>query len=163
MSTAETEFVVYIIHAVANEKGLYPSAVYREMERTGCIRNYLVPCYDVLHTLGTESIVSDVLEYMESRNPEGIRGWLKNELSSAAFTKEQAMELFAKEKADEKTVFTLSANQNVSAEEALHLYYSSKLADRIHDGQFGIQYLDYHVLTDYLEEELNHTQEEISQ
>ena len=37
----------------------------------------------------------------------------------------------------------------------MKLYYSSKLADRIHEGAFGAQYLDPAVLTDMLEEELD--------
>ena len=46
---------------------------------------------------------------------------------------------------------------SVPLDQAMRLYYTSKLADFIHDGSYGIQYLDYNVLTDLLEEEIqNH-------
>ena len=43
---------------------------------------------------------------------------------------------------------------SVPLDQAMGLYYTSKLADFIHDGSYGIQYLDYNVLTDLLEEEI---------
>lgn len=43
MSRETTEFVIYIINEVANARDLYPSEVYKEMERTGCISKYLIP------------------------------------------------------------------------------------------------------------------------
>ena len=64
------------------------------------------------------------------------------------------LELFYREYLEKDIVFCLANRRNISEEQALHLYYSSKLADRIHEGQYGIQYLDYNVLTDYLENEL---------
>lgn len=36
----------------------------------------------------------------------------------------------------------------------MSLYYYSKLAVIIHKGEYGIQYLDYSVLTDILEREI---------
>ncbi len=64
------------------------------------------------------------------------------------------LEHFYREHLEEDIIFCLANRKNISEEQALHLYYSSKLADRIHEGQYGIQYLDYNVLTDYLENEL---------
>ncbi len=37
------------------------------MSETGCIKDYLVPFYDVLHTMSSQSVAEDVLEYVESR------------------------------------------------------------------------------------------------
>ena len=67
MSRETTEFVIYIINEVANTRGLYPSKVYKEMENTGCISKYLIPFYDVLHSMSSQSVVEDVLEYVNSR------------------------------------------------------------------------------------------------
>ena len=67
---------------------------------------------------------------------------------------EQALEEFYREHLEEDIVFCLAEHRKISEEEAMHLYYSSRLCDRIHEGEYGIQYLDFHVLTDYLEEEL---------
>ena len=60
-------FVVYIIHACANKWNKRPSEVYRGLQSSGCIDNYLVPHYEILHTQGTDFVVSDIEEYMQSR------------------------------------------------------------------------------------------------
>ena len=36
----------------------------------------------------------------------------------------------------------------------MQIYYTSKLADYIHDGVYNLQYLDYHILVDFLEQEI---------
>ena len=70
MSKEVTEFVIYIINEVASRNGLYPSRVYRELDKSGCIRQYLVPFYDVLHTMSSESIAEDVLNYARLRGAD---------------------------------------------------------------------------------------------
>ena len=56
MTETTAEFVVYIINAIANKKDLYPSYVYKKIQETDCIQNYLVSFYDVLHTMYNEPI-----------------------------------------------------------------------------------------------------------
>ena len=68
MSKESFSFVIYMIHACANQWGKVPSDVYKLLQQTGCIDNYLVPHYDILHTQGTDYIVEDINEYL------GIRG-----------------------------------------------------------------------------------------
>ena len=68
MNRESFSFVVYMIHACANKWRKMPSDVYTLLQKTGCIDNYLVPHYDILHTQGTECIVEDIREYL------GIRG-----------------------------------------------------------------------------------------
>ena len=52
----------------ANKWLKMPSEVYALLQKTGCIDHYLVPYYDVLHTLGTDYLVEDIKEYL------GVRG-----------------------------------------------------------------------------------------
>lgn len=61
------EFVIYMIHELANANDEAPSKIYKVLESTGCIRDYLVPFYDVLHTMSSESVMDDVKEFVESR------------------------------------------------------------------------------------------------
>lgn len=61
------EFVIYIINEIANLTGKTTSKVYQVLSETDCIRNYLAPCYDVLHTMSSQSIVEDVLNYVRLR------------------------------------------------------------------------------------------------
>ena len=67
MDKETTEFVIYIINELANKFGKYPSQIYRILEKTDCINKYLVPFYDILHTLSSERVVLDVVEYITSR------------------------------------------------------------------------------------------------
>ena len=59
--------VGHLIHELANEKNVPPSEIYRELKNSGCIDNYLVPNYDVLHTMGTQYLVNDIRNYVASR------------------------------------------------------------------------------------------------
>lgn len=67
MNRDETEFIIYIINEVANIKGISTSKVYKAINETDCINEYLVPFYDVLHTLSSENVANDVIEYVEKR------------------------------------------------------------------------------------------------
>ncbi|MBO7709168.1 MAG: hypothetical protein J6S83_01785 [Lachnospiraceae bacterium] len=40
--------------------------------------------------------------------------------------------------------------KGISLEKAMQVYYNSKLADKIHRGEYGVQYLDYKVLAQIL-------------
>lgn len=64
------------------------------------------------------------------------------------------LENYYREHLEEDIVFCLSERRGIALEEAMRLYYNSKLAKMIYDGVEGIQYLDFKVLTNYLEEEL---------
>lgn len=71
---------------------------------------------------------------------------------------DKALENCYREHLEEDIVFCLSERRKISFEQAMRLYYHSKLADRIHKGEYGIQYLDHSILTDILELELGETQ-----
>ena len=64
------------------------------------------------------------------------------------------LEAFYKEHLEESIIKQLSKQENISLDEAMNLYYNSKLANYIHEGKYDIQYLDYKVLTYYLIKEL---------
>ena len=68
MNKETFSFVIYMIHACANKWQKYPSEIYRLLTNAGCIDQYLVPYYDVLHTQSTDYVVDDIKEYL------GIRG-----------------------------------------------------------------------------------------
>lgn len=67
MTREKLEFVVYIINEIANKSQKYPSHVYKILKKTDCIEKYLVPFYDILHTMSSEMVVKDVIEYVEAR------------------------------------------------------------------------------------------------
>lgn len=67
---------------------------------------------------------------------------------------ERKLENFYREHLEENIIFCLSERRNIPTERAMEIYYNSRLADRIHDGEYGVQYLDYSILTGILEQEL---------
>ena len=60
-------FVIYMIHACAQKWKMLPSEVYKKLQDSGCIDQFLVPHYDILHTQGTEYIVENINDYLSAR------------------------------------------------------------------------------------------------
>ena len=65
---------------------------------------------------------------------------------------EKVLEKIYQEKLEERIIAYLADNNGITLEEAMKSYYSSKLADKIHRGVEGVQYLDHKVLVQVLEE-----------
>ena len=65
---------------------------------------------------------------------------------------EDVLERVYQESLEERIISYLSEEEKISLEEAMNIYYNSKLANRIHQGEYGIQYLDYKVLVQILRE-----------
>ena len=63
---------------------------------------------------------------------------------------EDVLEKIYQESLEERMISYLSEIKKISLEEAMDIYYNSKLADRIHEGEYGIQYLDYKLLVQIL-------------
>lgn len=60
-------FVVYMIHRCANRWQMPPSAVYQKLQDSGCISSYLVPHYDVLHTLSSQNVLEDIQTWLQRK------------------------------------------------------------------------------------------------
>ena len=61
-----------------------------------------------------------------------------------------ALEKVYQENLEERIISCLAEKEKLPLESAMDIYYRSKLADKIHQGTEGIQYLDYQVLVDIL-------------
>ena len=64
----------------------------------------------------------------------------------------EVLEKIYKERLEERIISYLAEIKNLDLQTAMDIYYNSKLADRIAAGECGIQYLDYKVLVQILEE-----------
>ena len=53
---------------------------------------------------------------------------------------------------EERLIGFLSDKYGIDYQEAMRVYYNSKLAGKIHEGLYGVQYLDHKVLAEILEE-----------
>lgn len=62
----------------------------------------------------------------------------------------EVLEKVYQERLDERIIAHLAQVQNYSLEQAMDVYYKSNLANAIHNGVEGIQYLDYKVLVQIL-------------
>ncbi len=62
------------------------------------------------------------------------------------------LEQIYQEKLEERIIARIAEERAISLEKAMKIYYDSDLADKIHRGVEGIQYLDYKVLTQVLDE-----------
>ena len=63
---------------------------------------------------------------------------------------EDVLEKVYQEELEERIISYLAEKESISLEKAMNIYYNSKLANRIHRGEYGIQYLDYKVLIQIL-------------
>ena len=101
---------------------------------SGCINNYLVPHYIVLHTQGTGYIVDDISEYLKIRDfrsentPHFLNGQVINQ--------EEVLEEIYQESLEERIISHLAEVKELSFSDAMMVYYSSKLACRIHRGEY---------------------------
>jgi hypothetical protein len=63
---------------------------------------------------------------------------------------EVALEQTYQENLEERLIAFLAEDNGLSLEKAMDIYYRSKLADKIHRGMEGVQYLDHKVLAQIL-------------
>ena len=65
---------------------------------------------------------------------------------------DRILEQTYQENLEERLIAYIADQHGVSLEKAMDIYYSSDLAEKIHNGVEGIQYLDYKVLGQILHE-----------
>ena len=60
-------FTIFCISNVSAVLGKSAREVYHQMQEYGIINDYIVPCYDVLHTFPKDYIVEDLISFMKKR------------------------------------------------------------------------------------------------
>lgn len=60
----ELTFVVFILYALGEHWNMTTPEVYEILNTTGILDDYIIKCYDVLHTLGKEYLVEDITEFV---------------------------------------------------------------------------------------------------
>lgn len=137
-------FVVYMIHACADGWNTSPANVYGAIKKSGCLDEYLIPCYDVLHTQSTDYVVHDTGEYLKKRDVavNAHQGAMNDDV----------LEKYYQEGLEERLIAYLAKENNILLEQAMDIYYRSNMAKQIYEGTYGVQYLDYKVLAKMLME-----------
>lgn len=63
----ELTFVVFILHALGQHWNMTTPEVYDILNSTGILDDFIIKCYDVLHTLGKEYLVEDITEFVREK------------------------------------------------------------------------------------------------
>ena len=63
----ELSFSIFILYSLAEKWKKTPAAVYKILNSTGILDNYIIAGYDMLHTLGKEYLVEDITEFVKEK------------------------------------------------------------------------------------------------
>lgn len=63
----ELTFVVFILHALGQHWNMTTPEVYEILNTTGILDDYIIKCYNVLHTLGKEYLVENITEFVREK------------------------------------------------------------------------------------------------
>lgn len=68
----ELEFSVFIINKLSDYLKKPVSDIYKILKESNILEDYIIECYDVLHTLGSEYLMEDITDVIRER---GINLW----------------------------------------------------------------------------------------
>ena len=63
----ELTFAIFMLYSFAEEWKMSPPEVYKILNSTGILDDYIIKCYDVLHTLGKEYLVEDITDFVRAK------------------------------------------------------------------------------------------------
>jgi hypothetical protein len=63
----ELTFSIFMLYSLADKWKKSPVQVYQILNTTGILDDYVIGCYDVLHTQGKEYLVEDITEYVREK------------------------------------------------------------------------------------------------
>ncbi|MCI5764814.1 DUF3791 domain-containing protein [Actinobacillus porcinus] len=64
----ELEFALFCIDFVAKELNIPAKLVYQKLAESGLLQDYIIANYEMLHTLGKDYLVSDIIGLMRERS-----------------------------------------------------------------------------------------------
>ena len=67
MSTEHLDFITFCVGSLADALRKSVSQVYSALRLSGVLNDYIVPCYDVLHTFGKDYLVEELTEVLKER------------------------------------------------------------------------------------------------
>ena len=63
----ELSFSIFILYNLAEKWKKTSAAVYKILNSTGILDDYIIACYDVMYTQGKEYLVEDITEYAKEK------------------------------------------------------------------------------------------------
>ena len=67
MNSNQVDFSTFCIGSVATALNMNQAEVYRRLKSSGILMDYIVGCYDVLHTFGRLYLVEDITSLMRKK------------------------------------------------------------------------------------------------
>lgn len=67
MNKDNLEFVTFCVGNLADALNKSAHQVYEMLRSTGILAEYIIPCYDVLHTFSRQYIVEDLIEQLKKK------------------------------------------------------------------------------------------------
>ena len=67
MSTERLDFITFCVGSLADTLHVSASQVYSALRLSGVLNDYIVPCYDVLHTFSKDYLVEELTEVLKER------------------------------------------------------------------------------------------------
>ena len=67
MENEHLSFIIFLIYSLAEDWNKSPAQVYQVLSTTGILDEYIIPCYDVLHTFPKDYIVEDLVGFMQKK------------------------------------------------------------------------------------------------
>ncbi len=67
MNTNILNFTIFCISNLSEHLKMNARDVYHKLNNSGIINDYIVPCYDILHTYSKEYIIEDLVSYMQKK------------------------------------------------------------------------------------------------
>ena len=63
----EIEFTVFLIHRLSRAWNKTVPETYRILSESNILGEYILPCYDVLHTQGESYLINDITAFAQER------------------------------------------------------------------------------------------------
>lgn len=63
----ELSFSIFMLYSLAEKWRMTPAAVYKILNTTGILDDYIIAGYDMLHTQGKEYLVEDITEFVREK------------------------------------------------------------------------------------------------
>ena len=63
----ELRFSIFVLYSLAEKWNTTPAKVYRILDDTGILDNYVIAGYDMLHTQGKEYLSEDITEFVREK------------------------------------------------------------------------------------------------
>lgn len=64
---AEMLFSVFLIHQLSQAWKKSPREVYQTLDKTHILDDYIIKHYDVLHSMGEQSLIEDITEFVKEK------------------------------------------------------------------------------------------------